>query len=149
MVLSLFDSVMSFFFLSFFDSLQSVNFNHKILLLLFVNNVGFDHLLLIELLVSDGNYFSIHDHFVEIFDIISVFISHVIGSCENHFSFFSLLLLLFIFWNIFLLLLSNSKHSLFFGNSSGKLFLFLFFINSFLLKLFFLCQDNSLISHSL
>jgi hypothetical protein len=46
---------------------------------------------------------------------------------------FALLLFLLCWRDVFLLCFSDSKHPLLLGNSSGKLFLFLFFINSLLL----------------
>jgi hypothetical protein len=133
MVNFLLNFVLSGSLLRSLNSLQSIDFNHEVLLFLFFDIVLVDLLLLSKLLVSDCYDFGIHNHFIHIFNVVSVFITEVSGFLEDFLLVFALLLFLLGCRDVLLLCFSNSKHSLLLGNSSGKLFLFLLFVDSLFL----------------
>ena len=119
MVNFLFNFMLSFSFLSRFNGLESIDLNHEVLLFLLFNVSVMDHFLLGELFISDCDDLGVHNHFIHFLDIVSVFISQIVGLLDDFHLLFTLLFLLLGSGDVFLLGFSNTEHSLFFGNSSG------------------------------
>ena len=145
MVDFLLDLVLSLEFLLLFDGSESVDLHHEVLLLLLFNKPAVDLFLLGELLVSDGDHLGIHDHGIHLLDIISVLIPEIRSLLDNLLLPLSFQFLLFSQGNILLLSIGDPKHLLFLGNSSSELLLFLFLVDSLLLELLFLGENDSII----
>jgi len=141
----LLDTVLSLDLLGTLDRLETIDFDHEILLFLFLDISLANLLLLLKLFVSDCNNLGIHNHFIHFFNVISILVSQITRLLNDLLLRFSLLFFLLREGHVLFLGLSDSQHSLLFCDSRGELFLFLLLVDSLFLELFLLRKDDGLI----
>lgn len=92
-------SHLSFFLL--LKDLESLDFHHEVKLLLLLNPLGLESLILIKLLISNGNDFRVENHLIHLLDIIEFVVHHFLSLREESLI-LRMLILLLICWLHFL-----------------------------------------------
>lgn len=73
----------NFAFLSYFKSLEPLNFHKQVELLLLFDPLLLEHLVLLKLLVPYGNDFRVEDHLVHVLHIVKLFIELSLSFAQN------------------------------------------------------------------
>lgn len=130
------------------EGLQALDFHHEVESLLLIDPVLLKSFLLLLLPVTDSDYFGVEHHLVHVFDIVVLFVEHLLGLGQQGVVLVRLSLLVFSLGNFGLTSLVHLKHAGFASLSlvtvgvtylgGGHLLIFLLSQQSALLNLLFL-----------
>lgn len=88
-------------FLLFLKDLEPLDFHHKIKLLLLLNPLRLESLILIKLLITNGNDFRVEDHLIHLLNIVKFIVHHFLSLRKKRLI-LRMLILLLICWLHFL-----------------------------------------------